>query len=199
MVRRCYRRYGCCGGYVSEIKRTGISKKSRFEVFKRDGFICQYCGSHPPAVILELDHIDPVANGGKNNIDNLITACFDCNRGKSANLLTVIPKSLKDRALEVQEREAQIAGYREVMQISLDRIEDDMWRVANELIDGSSEKGFRRDWLVSIKNFNSKLDLHEVIEAAAIARSRKPYSEKQRFNYFCGICWNKVREQNGPR
>jgi 5-methylcytosine-specific restriction endonuclease McrA len=112
-------------------KRKTISKKTRFEVFKRDGFVCQYCGAHPPAVILEPDHINPVCNGGGNGIDNLVTSCFDCNRGKAGNLLTAVPKSLKDRADEIKEREAQIAGYREIMQASLDRIEDDMWQACN--------------------------------------------------------------------
>ena len=60
-----------------------LSKKTRFEVFKRDGFTCQYCGRTPPTVILEVDHIDPKANGGSDNTINLITSCFDCNRGKS--------------------------------------------------------------------------------------------------------------------
>ena len=27
-----------------------LSKKARFEIFKRDGFVCQYCGAHPPKV-----------------------------------------------------------------------------------------------------------------------------------------------------
>ena len=60
-----------------------VGKTLRFEVFKRDGFTCQYCGSRPPDVVLELDHIDPRAAGGGDEVINLITACFDCNRGKS--------------------------------------------------------------------------------------------------------------------
>lgn len=40
--------------------RKPISKKLRFEVFKRDGFRCAYCGKFPPAVILEVDHIEPI-------------------------------------------------------------------------------------------------------------------------------------------
>lgn len=45
-------------------KRKAISKKIRFEVFKRDSFTCQYCGEKAPDVILHVDHIDPVAKGG---------------------------------------------------------------------------------------------------------------------------------------
>lgn len=176
------------------IKRTSISKKTRFEVFKRDGFSCQYCGAHPPTVILEPDHINPVCNGGNNHMHNLITSCFNCNRGKAGNLLTAIPKSLKDKAAEISEREEQIAGYRNVIQASLDRIEDDLWTVADALVEGSSKSGMRRDWLQSIKTFNSKLPLHVVVDSAEIARAKFNYSGNKVFAYFCGICWNRIKE-----
>ena len=39
--------------------RKGLSKKIRFEVFKRDQFTCQYCGKQAPNVVLEVDHITP--------------------------------------------------------------------------------------------------------------------------------------------
>ena len=62
--------------------RKSISKKIRFEVFKRDKFTCQYCGRSAPDVILEVDHVIPVSKGGGNDIMNLITSCRECNRGK---------------------------------------------------------------------------------------------------------------------
>lgn len=68
--------------FIVANKRKGISKKTRFEVFKRDNFTCQYCGRSAPDVILEIDHINSVKNGGDNNILNLVTSCFDCNRGE---------------------------------------------------------------------------------------------------------------------
>ncbi len=61
-----------------------LKKKTRFEVFKRDGFACIYCGKRAPEVVLEVDHIEPKSNGGSDNFANLITACFDCNRGKGS-------------------------------------------------------------------------------------------------------------------
>lgn len=69
-------------------KRVGLSNKIRFEVFKRDGFKCQYCGKSAPDVVLNADHISPVAKGGKNDLLNLITSCFECNSGKSDRLLS---------------------------------------------------------------------------------------------------------------
>jgi len=178
------------------MSRAPISKKTRFEIFKRDGFACQYCGRRPPEVLLEIDHITPVCEDGGDEAENLLTACFDCNRGKSGTPLTNIPRSLEERAAEIQEREDQIAAYRAVMQGRLDRIEDDMWLIAFELFgdEKPEEVTVRRDWLQSIRRFNQKLPLDEVIEAAHIARASKPFSVSGRFRYFCGVCWNKIRD-----
>ncbi len=178
------------------MERKSLSKRTRFEVFKRDGFACQYCGSHPPDVILEVDHVVPVADGGDDDEGNLVTSCFNCNRGKSDVGLNVVPKSLAERGLEILEREEQLAGYREIIEARQDRIEADMWRVADALIDHASENGIKRAYLQSIKRFNELLPLHEVLEAAEIARAKKPSSENLRFKYFCGVCWNKIKR--GP-
>jgi hypothetical protein len=174
--------------------RVPISKRVRFSVFKRDQFTCLYCGAHPPDVILEIDHIEPLSEGGSNDESNLATACTACNRGKAGIPLTVVPKPLSERAAEIEEMEEQLEGYREVMRAHLLRIEEDKWEVAQALFPECTS--MRRDWLQSIKRFNEHLDLHEVIDAAEQALARMPYSDIGRFRYFCGICWNKIR---GPR
>ena len=79
-------------------KRKSIAKSIRFEVFKRDGFRCQYCGSSAPEVVLQIDHIIPVAEGGTNEIINLITSCVDCNSGKSSKMLSDAMILQKQRA-----------------------------------------------------------------------------------------------------
>ena len=54
----------------------------RFRVLRRDGFKCRYCGQSPPRVALEVDHVIPVARGGRDEMRNLVAACFQCNHGK---------------------------------------------------------------------------------------------------------------------
>lgn len=90
--------------------RKQISKKIRFEVFKRDGFKCQYCGASAPDIILHVDHIKPVSKGGKNTITNLITACSGCNLGKSDIELTdnSVLKKQKAQLEELQTRKEQL-------------------------------------------------------------------------------------------
>jgi 5-methylcytosine-specific restriction endonuclease McrA len=60
----------------------------RFEILKRDGFRCQYCGAAAPHALLEVDHVVPVSAGGTNDPVNLRTCCSRCNRGKGPRQLT---------------------------------------------------------------------------------------------------------------
>lgn len=173
-------------------KRTQISTRKRFEVFKRDLFTCQYCGSHPPRVILHVDHIIPVSKGGKNEMDNYVTSCDTCNLGKSNISLTSVPKSLKDKSLEIQERELQIKGYHDIINSKRNRIESEAWNVAT-ILDSNASDGFRKDWYNTIFNFLEKLDYFEVLRAMEIATD-KIRNKNYAFKYFCGICWNKIRD-----
>lgn len=178
------------------MSRKAITKKTRFEIFKRDGFVCQYCGNHPPAVLLQVDHINPIKLGGTNDMDNLITSCQPCNIGKTATPLSVVPQALAAKAAEVAEREEQIRGYNEIMQGRRDRIEEETWLVAEEMFP-DARKGMRRDNFMSITTFLKRLSFDEVLEAAEIARAKMPWSEKQMFRYFCGICWKKIKDASG--
>jgi len=49
-------------------------------VFVRDGFKCQYCGSKDQ---LTIDHIIPSSRGGKSNFENCVAACKPCNVRKN--------------------------------------------------------------------------------------------------------------------
>jgi hypothetical protein len=112
--------------------RKTITQKTRFEVFKRDGFKCQYCGKCAPEVILNVDHIHPVSKGGEDDMMNYITSCFDCNSGKSDRLLSDDSVVAKQRAqlAELSERREQLEmmlqwrdGLKQIDEDSLERIE----------------------------------------------------------------------------
>ena len=57
---------------------------TRFNVFLRDKFSCQYCGSKDE---LTFDHLLPRSKGGKTNWDNVVTACSSCNVKKGGRLI----------------------------------------------------------------------------------------------------------------
>lgn len=60
---------------------------TRFNVFLRDSFQCQYCGVRGPVPDLTFDHVTPRSRGGKTSWRNVVTACAECNRRKGGRLL----------------------------------------------------------------------------------------------------------------
>ena len=174
-----------------------ISKKIRFEVFKRDGFACAYCGKTPPTIILEVDHIDPKSKDGTDDINNLITACFDCNRGKKDIPLNKIPSKIQENIEVLQEQEEQIKAYRKFIrkiQTRQSRDYEKINSIYNEKFQGwSLSESFK---IGSLKTFLSKLPLHEVEEAMIIAANKFTKAGKDKvIPYFCGICWMKIKGQ----
>ena len=59
---------------------------TRFNVFLRDVFSCQYCGGRYPAERLTFDHVVPRARGGRTRWTNVVTACEPCNLRKGHRL-----------------------------------------------------------------------------------------------------------------
>ena len=57
-------------------------------ILERDNFTCRYCGHRDITKrSLHVDHVVPVAEGGKAEESNLVTACEDCNLGKGGRRL----------------------------------------------------------------------------------------------------------------
>ena len=63
-------------------RRKGV-KFSRLNVYRRDGFACQYCGKAPGTSALTFDHVVPRARGGRTEWTNIVTACVACNATKA--------------------------------------------------------------------------------------------------------------------
>jgi hypothetical protein len=124
-------------------KRQAIGKKLRFEVFKRDGFKCQYCGKSAPDVVLHVDHINPVSHGGQNGILNLITSCLDCNLGKSDRLLD------DDSAVAKQREQLQaLSERREQLKMMLE------WRDGLQKIDDEALEAACDAWATIVPGWS---------------------------------------------
>ena len=57
---------------------------TRFNVFLRDRFCCQYCGTAFAASDLTFDHVLPRSKGGRTNWENVVAACSPCNFSKGS-------------------------------------------------------------------------------------------------------------------
>lgn len=170
-----------------------LSKKVRFEIFKRDGFTCQYCGQTPPKIVLEVDHIKPKSKNGKDDKNNLITACFDCNRGKSNILLTEITPTIKKNLDILNEKHDQLIAFERLQKRIRTKQLKDCQKVSDlytkffpkyELSDNFRDR--------SVRDFIEKLGLYEVLDSMGIAYSKINDSDEV-IRYFCGICWSKIK------
>lgn len=123
---------------MSDTGRRAIPERIRFEVFKRDKFTCQYCGQAAPQVVLNCDHIRPVAGGGTNDLLNLITSCRACNGGKGAIALEDDSAIEKQRLMldELEDRRQQI----EMMLQWRDELQDMQSDALNALCDRIAQK-----------------------------------------------------------
>lgn len=176
-------------------KRKNISKTMRFEVFKRDGFTCQYCGRHAPDVLLEIDHIKPVADGGDNSILNLITSCRDCNRGKGKRKLTESVEVGKqfNQLKELEERRQQaemMLEWREELMRYQERQIDILCR---EFCGDDSGICVNSSGRLKLKLYIKKYGFDEVLYAVQIARSKYGLDDPAfAFDKIGGICYNRA-------
>lgn len=175
----------------------------RFDVFKRDGFSCGYCGRKPPAVTLEVDHIIPRVEGGGDDVENLVTSCWDCNRGKGAVPLDQDPDaipSVADRTEIVREREQQLRAYHEAKAEEAARRDEQFNRVWNywfELAGYSELPKWEVPWESSVRKYIDELGPDDVMEAMRIADERFPRIGQNTVKYFIGVCKRKVAEEEG--
>lgn len=71
-------------------QRILMTKKLRNYIKKRDNYTCCICGNSihiEPNLLLEIDHIVPVAKGGLTEENNLQTLCWKCNRSKGTKII----------------------------------------------------------------------------------------------------------------
>jgi hypothetical protein len=181
--------------------RTAVPRRLRFEVLRRDGHRCRYCGAGPENAKLTVDHVIPQALGGLSVPENLVTACDPCNSGKAsvpADAPTVA--GADERALLW--REAIIAagddlrGERILLQMDVDQVTE-AWRGWRRECDGQ-EVPHAVDWEQSIRRWLAygvpAMDLVELIPRA-MEKQLDSFTDA-RWRYFCGCVWRHLDQVN---
>lgn len=176
--------------------RKSISQSLRFEIFKRDGFRCLYCGATPLEKALRVDHRTPVAEGGTNETHNLVTACFDCNAGKGAVPLERKKHGAQPLTEEQLEHATQIKAWLDLQR----EVADAKGEVIDQLVGAWTER-------IGEEPPSLRGRLHRLIPEFGYARlveafdivagvSDRVYRDADRLKYFYGVL-RKWRE--GPR
>lgn len=166
-----------------------VSTRTRFEILKRDGFKCRYCGAQGFATVLHVDHVVPVAGGGTDDFDNLVTACADCNLGKSSISLDesqISPSSptdaMREHAAQIRE---QLDAQRELdeARAQICNYLADQWRV---VVGGDP----LLTWYNGLRNVLRTHSIETVlvaIDAVGKATSRRRMNKLDETQYFYGV------------
>jgi hypothetical protein len=168
-----------------------VTKRLRYEVLRRDGFRCRYCGATPAQAELRVDHVIPDALGGSSEPTNLATSCEPCNSGKSSvapdaeTVVEVSQDSIKwTRALQeaAAAKEAEILERRSHFDWFLE-----LW---NEY-----KMPLPIEWPDALTRLEAagltRLLVEEAVTSAMIAYKVHP---ENRFRYFMGCSWNMVAD-----
>ena len=177
-----------------------VSKRLRYEVLRRDNHTCRYCGASAPEVPLRVDHVTPVALGGSDKPDNLVTSCEPCNSGKSsATVDAAVVADVADDALrwaiameqaaeKLLEQEQPKLEYRQAFLAEWNR-----WGYG----EGDKRKAIELpgDWKPSIERFRvAGLPAWVWADIVDTAMGYDKVLTANKFKYCCGIAWNKIGE-----
>jgi len=169
----------------------GLSKALRFEVLRRDGFACTYCGRRPPCVELHVDHVVPAALGGADAPENLRTSCADCNAGKGstppdADTVAQVAEDASRWRAAIAQAAAEMEGA------SVDALWFvDLWNSVGLL----STRTLPADAPTTVARLEAQGLPRSVIEdmfwVAVTARGVSPSAQ---YRYFLGCCNNRLRD-----
>lgn len=183
----------------SKEAQMAVSKRLRYEIFRRDNHTCRYCGASAPDVPLRVDHVTAVALGGTDNPDNLVTSCEPCNSGKSsmpadATLVAGVADSalhwaaaIKQAAEELRTLSEPKRAYRDAFQQAWNEW---TWERSGKREPHELEAG----WKSSIDNFREAgLPIEVWPDIIEKAMTNKTVKAENLFRYSCGIAWRMVR------
>lgn len=172
-----------------------VSKRTRFEVLRRDNHSCRYCHSQDNP--LTVDHVIPVALGGSDDPSNLVACCKDCNAGKSSTspdgpmVAQVAEDALRwAAAMKIAGEQAAQALAEE--STTLAHFKDHVWD--SWTTPSGKTEPLPGDWEAAIlRQLRSGLTMDDLTAAVAVAM-KAPYATDT-FRYFMGVCKAKLADR----
>lgn len=178
-----------------------VTKRMRFEILRRDDYACQYCGQLAPDVVLTIDHVIPVALGGTDDASNLVTACKDCNAGKTSiqpdsPLVAKVGDVSATFALSMMDKFTRIKARIEAEAEYLEEFED-AWNVWG-YGEGAERKtvplpleykaGLRRWHVMGVP-------VELLTYAIDIAMRTTKVQNRDKFRYMAGVVWRTLENE----
>lgn len=172
-----------------------VTKRTRFEVLRRDEYTCRYC--HSTINELTVDHVVPVALGGTDDPSNLVAACRDCNFGKASSspdsaLVAQVDEDALRWAAAMKKAATLASAKRRTTRKKLDAFREvwDGWKYGS-----GKTVPLPPDWEDAIlRQFDSGLTLDDLTEAVR-ATMTKPWVRTDEFRYFMGVVKNMLAER----
>lgn len=169
-----------------------VSKRTRFEVLRRDNYTCRYCRSSDEA--LTVDHVLPVALGGTDEPSNLVAACRDCNAGKASTAPTeeLVEQVDADAIRWAAARERVVQRLEEANAAAADRRAPFLaaWRSWDHDL-SYLPSGWRDTVDFWLRN---DVSMDRILEAMEIALPKRHVTHRELFRYMAGIIRNWLRE-----
>lgn len=179
-----------------------ISPRLRFEVLRRDGYRCRYCGVNADTAVIVVDHVVPAALGGKTEASNLVAACQPCNAGKSsitpdASMVDAVADDAIRWAAAIRQAAALLAAEREAAARATESFDAEWKEWRHRPYSGTRWKEHPRDdtWDVTVERFiHLGLDIDTLLYLLRTAMAAKKVQPENVWAYFCGCCWNTIAD-----
>ena len=179
---------------TNEESAMAVTKRTRFEVLRRDNYTCRYCRSSENE--LTVDHVIPVALGGSDSPDNIVAACRDCNLGKaSSGPDEHFVAEVSDEAIRWADAMKAALRSQSLLIKAHKRYHSDFTKIWNGWTNRGEPLPLPENWRNSLDRWNEMGVTKDILEWAVTKAMEKPGMRNgDVFRYAAGIIWRTLED-----